>query len=239
MAAVVVLKNNTRLYLWNPEQAVTAENRLGNITQLGDVGGEAEEIDTTAIDSMAREFELGFTDNGSVDVTQNVTESEYQTMVAIKDAGTTMNFGISAFNKSGTQVIGIQGQCVVRSATLTGISVGGLLQVNSSLRVSGAITQDFVDPSGAEGAKKVTGIAVAGTGEATSVAVDGTLQMIATITPADASNKAVTWGVDDGTKASISATGLLTGKAAGTVNVYAVAKDGSGILGTTAISVTE
>lgn len=238
MAAIVVLKNNTRLYLAAEDASITAADRIAHITQIGDVGGQADEIDTTAIDDMAKTWELGFNDNGSVQVTINIMDTEYQDMVAYKDSGATLKFAISSFNKSGTQVIGLQGKCLVQSAALTGISVGGLLQVNATLRLTGEITQDFVDPSGSETSKLVTAIAVAGEGSATSVAKDETLQMIATITPSDASNKGVNWGVSDATKATINSAGLLTGKAAGSITVYALAKDGSGVVGTTSITVT-
>lgn len=63
--------------------------------------------------------------------------------------------------------------------------------------------------------------------------------MVATVTPAEASNKAVTWSVENGTgKATISSTGLLTAVADGTVTVKATAKDGSGVIGTTTITIS-
>jgi uncharacterized protein YjdB len=67
---------------------------------------------------------------------------------------------------------------------------------------------------------------------------DGTLQMIATIAPADAANKAVTWTVDDNSKAEINSTGLLTAKADGSVVVTATAKDGSGVTGTATVTIS-
>lgn len=67
-----------------------------------------------------------------------------------------------------------------------------------------------------------TGIKVTGAGGATSVAVDGTLLMSASVLPADATNKNVVWSVVAGTgTAEISSAGLLTGKTAGTVTVKA------------------
>ncbi len=58
----------------------------------------------------------------------------------------------------------------------------------------------------------------------------GTLQMVADITPTDATLKPVVWKVINGTgKASISLAGLLKAKENGTVKVSATSTDGSGI----------
>ncbi len=66
-----------------------------------------------------------------------------------------------------------------------------------------------------------------------------TEQFTAAITPANATNKGVTWSVSDAEIASISATGLLTPKSKnGTTTVIATAKDGSGIKGEKAITIS-
>lgn len=146
MAGIATLKDNVRLYIG--ELAVlTKTDKIGNISSIGDIGGEAEEIDTTTIDSMAKEFENGFEDNGSLEITQNITDDEYTKMDAWKKAGTMLYWGLSTHNKSGTQILGLKGQGVVKSVKLTGISVGGLLQCVASIRLSGAIATDFTEPS--------------------------------------------------------------------------------------------
>jgi uncharacterized protein YjdB len=86
----------------------------------------------------------------------------------------------------------------------------------------------------------VASIVVAGAGDAITVANGATLQMGATVLPVDATDMSVTWSVVAGTgTATISATGLLTGTGMGTVTVNATANDGSGIVGTLGITVTE
>ncbi len=86
----------------------------------------------------------------------------------------------------------------------------------------------------------VASIVVAGAGDAITVANGATLQMGATVLPVDATDMSVTWSVEAGTgTATISATGLLTGTGMGTVTVNATANDGSGIVGTLGITVTE
>lgn len=73
---------------------------------------------------------------------------------------------------------------------------------------------------------------------ADSVAIDETLQFVASVTPTDATDKSITWSVTDGTgSATIDANGLLTGNSAGTVTVKAVANDGSGVEATMEIKV--
>jgi uncharacterized protein YjdB len=84
----------------------------------------------------------------------------------------------------------------------------------------------------------VTAITVTGAGGATTVEKDQSLQMSATVTPDDATDKTVTWSVTNGTgSATIDSNGLLTGTAKGTVTVTATANDGSGITGTLEVTV--
>ena len=86
----------------------------------------------------------------------------------------------------------------------------------------------------------VASIVVAGAGDAITVENGSTLQMDATVLPVDATDMSVTWSVEAGTgTATISATGLLTGTGMGTVTVNATANDGSDIVGTLGITVTE
>jgi hypothetical protein len=145
MAGIATLKDNVRLYIGEAAD-LTAADKISNINSIGDIGGEAEEIDTTCIDSMAKEFENGFEDNGTLEVTQNITDDEYTKMDAWKKSGVMLHWGLSTHKKDGAQIFGLKGQGVVKSAKLTGISVGGLLQCVASIRLSGEITTDFVSP---------------------------------------------------------------------------------------------
>lgn len=240
MAGIATMKNNFRLYIWDEDKTVAAADRVGNISQLGDVGGEAEDIDVTTLESMAKEYINGFDDNGTLDITQNMTSNEYVTMDVRKKSGKILNWGISVFNNQRTkQILGLQGKGIIKSAKLTGISVGGLLQVVSSLRVNGVINNDFVDPVGPTIDKPVTAITVTGTGGETTITTKGgKLQLIAAITPEDATVTNVKWSVDKATLADISSTGELTAKANGTVVATATAEDGSGVTGTLSVEIT-
>lgn len=150
MAGIVTMKDNVKLYLGEVGTELTAENKVGNITQIGDIGGEAEEIDTTTIESQAKESENGFEDNGTVDVTQNLTNDEYVTMDEYKKSGAEKAFGLTIADKAGKHVLGLKGRAVVRSVKLTGISVGGLLQVNTTLKLNGEIETGYEGPVAGE-----------------------------------------------------------------------------------------
>lgn len=64
-----------------------------------------------------------------------------------------------------------------------------------------------------------------------------TLTLKATVTPTNATNKAVTWSTSDKNVATVSSSGKVTAKAAGTVTITCRAKDGSGKKATCKITV--
>ena len=104
----------------------------------------------------------------------------------------------------------------------------------------------MINSCSGEGGKPelVTAITVIGQGAQEEVPIDETLQMVAQIQPENASNKAVTWSVENTTgdsarkaRAEITQEGVLTGLSAGAVVVKATAKDGSEVEGTKEITV--
>lgn len=83
--------------------------------------------------------------------------------------------------------------------------------------------------------KKVTAIAVAPSTQ--SIAIGGTTQLRATITPTDATNQNVKWSSKQETIATVSQSGLVTGKTAGVAHIVASAQDGSKVTGEAQITV--
>lgn len=71
----------------------------------------------------------------------------------------------------------------------------------------------------------VSGVAV--TPDNGSVKVGSTLQLSAEVSPANATNKAVTWSSSDASKATVSSSGLVTGVGAGSVTITATTTDGA------------
>lgn len=74
---------------------------------------------------------------------------------------------------------------------------------------------------------------------AVTVRVGSTEQLTATVEPAGAANKNVTYTSSDSTIASVSAGGLITGVKAGTCTITATAADGSGVTATCAVIVAQ
>jgi len=72
-----------------------------------------------------------------------------------------------------------------------------------------------------------------------SVGKGKTMQLTATVTPTNATNKAVTWKSSNTKIATVSSTGKVTAKSAGTVTITCTAKDGGGKKATCKVTVTE
>lgn len=86
----------------------------------------------------------------------------------------------------------------------------------------------------------VASITVMGQGNVSTITtMGGSLQMVATVLPSNATNPAVAWSVTPITgAATINATGLLTAQANGTVTVTATSTDGTNISGSTVITLS-
>ena len=104
------------------------------------------------------------------------------------------------------------GKITVKATAKDGSQINGTIDIT----ISGQIVN-------------VSSIVVSGAANATTISANaGTLQMSATVSPADALDKSVVWSVVNGTgEARIDANGLLTAVKNGTVTVKATAKNGS------------
>ena len=133
----------------------------------------------------------------------------------------------------------------VTDTKIATISSTGLLTAISNGTVT--VKATAVDGSGIVGTKDikidypilVESITVSGSGGATEINTkDGTLPMVATVLPTNATIDDVTWSVTDGTgKATIDANGVLKAVSNGTVTVKATAKDTSNVFGTAMITI--
>ncbi len=90
-----------------------------------------------------------------------------------------------------------------------------------------------------EHVEKTTALAITGEGGETSVRIAGTLQMVPSYTPVNATQKEVTWSVDNTEYATISEDGVLTGVKAGSVTVTATLKANAEISATATITVVD
>ena len=118
---------------------------------------------------------------------------------------------------------------VSKNATIT------LTRTTNTLFVWGIQIKTFTSSSSPV---SVTGITLAPS--SATIKVGKTVTLVPTITPSDATDKAVTWAVTSGSSyASVTDAGVVTGLAAGTAVVTATAHDGSGVTQTATITVED
>lgn len=147
MAGLIAQKDNTRFYISNKDN-LTANDKVHNVASIGDIASDTEDVDVSTLESIAREYESGFESNGNIDLTLNLTSEEYVTMDNYKNDGTNIKWGLAVLNKAKTDtIVGLSGGGQVKSVTLTGLTVGGVIQVNASIRVSGDIDNKFKAPT--------------------------------------------------------------------------------------------
>jgi endoglucanase len=104
---------------------------------------------------------------------------------------------------------------------------------NIPLYVDGALAVGATPPSGPS--TPVTGVTVSPT--SASIGAGTTTTLTATVLPANATNKSVTWTTSNAAVATVSASGVVTGVAAGSATITVRTQDG-GFTATSAITVT-
>ncbi|MDP3130464.1 MAG: Ig-like domain-containing protein, partial [Bacillota bacterium] len=131
--------------------------------------------------------------------------------------------GSATISESGVLTAVENGTVTVRATSVSTPAVYGLIVITIS-------NQEV----------QVASISVSGAGSATTISsFHGTLQMSATVLPANAENMAVTWSVINGTgSATISASGLLTAVDDGLVTVRATSVSTPAIYGSIVITLS-
>jgi uncharacterized protein YjdB len=161
------------------------------------------------------------TDNGTLQLTATIapTTATNQTVTWTIANGT----GQATISSTGLVTAVSNGTVTARATANDGSGIFGTVVITISSQVI-----------------PVTGIAVTGAGGSSLITTDnGTLQLTAAVSPANATNQTVTWSISNGTgQATISATGLVTAVSNGTVTARATANDGSGIFGTLVITIS-
>jgi|GEM_PF-2541298 len=134
--------------------------------------------------------------------------------------------GVTWSISSGSQYASISADGVLTAKTAGKVTVKATAKDGSGVSATYTVT---VKPI------LVTSITISGN---TTVEEGKTITLSAAVKPSNASNKEVTWSISSGSQyASISASGVLTAKAAGKVTVKATAKDGSGVSATYTVTV--
>jgi len=202
-------------------------------------------VKATANDGSEVFGELQITISGQIVLVTSVSVTGAGSATTISTDGGTLQMSAAILPADATdQTVAWSVTNGTGSAT---ISESGLLTAKTNGTVTVRATAK--DASGRSGELQITisgqfvpvaSITVTGAGGAITITTDGgSLQMSAAILPADATDKSVAWSVTNGTgEASISANGLLTAAANGTVTVKATANDGSGVSGELMISIS-
>ncbi|MCB0801198.1 MAG: Ig-like domain-containing protein, partial [Bacteroidales bacterium] len=161
------------------------------------------------------------TDNGTLQLSVTIapTNATNQTVTWSVINGT----GEASVNATGLVTAIANGTVVVRATANDGSGVFGELAISIVNQVVLA-----------------TGITIAGEGGVTTISTnDGTLKLVATVVPTNATNKSVTWSLfNGGGHAELSEDGVLTARSNGKVGVRAMANDGSNIYGQIEITIT-
>jgi hypothetical protein len=147
----------------------------------------------------------------------------------------------NATNKTVTWSVtnGTGGATISTDGLLTAVK-NGTVTVTATSNDGGNVVGSTVITISNQAVIAVTSITVTSTGGATTISnKGGTLQMIATVLPENATEKTVTWSVVNGPgSASISAEGLLAAIADGSVTVKATSTDGGNIVGSIGITIS-
>jgi len=115
----------------------TADVAIGGIKSFSGFDGEASEIDTTDLDSTAKEFILGLVDNGNIGLEffPNYSDSGQDDLRANAIAGTSCTIKFT-FPDTSTATF----TAYVKNAHSLSGSVDAALEGSASLRISGAVT---------------------------------------------------------------------------------------------------
>lgn len=220
--------SNTAVTWSSADPAIATVNASGVVTgvALGSV-----RITATTVDGSFTAFST-VTVNTNVVPTTGVTVTPPTATVGVNST-TTLTATVApidASNKivswtsSNTAIATVNGSGVVTgvspgTATITATTQSGAFTASSVVTVITIVTP-------------VTLVTV--TPSNPSVAVGGTAALTATIVPANATNRTVTWSSSNTTVATVSATGVVTGVANGTATITATA---GGVSGTTTVTV--
>lgn len=174
----------------------------------------------------------------AVTVTQPVTGISLNTSTLALNTNGTANLTatVSPSNASNKAV-------TWKSSDTTVATVDSNGKVTAKGPGSATITVTAADGSGKKATctvtvtQLVTGITLNPTSLALDVGASSTL--IASVSPSNASNKAVSWSSGNTTVATVDSNGKVTAKAPGTAVITASAQDGSGVYATCSVTVTQ
>jgi uncharacterized protein YjdB/O-glycosyl hydrolase len=183
-------------------------------------------------------YTVGWTANGEwLEYTTNVTAGTYSVIatVATPSSGKQMVVKLDGATLTTINIPNTGGYGNFQNVTVTGVPfTGGTNKVLRFEIVGGDFNIDKVE------VKSVTTVPVTGVSispASASVAAGATVQLTATVAPANATNKNVSWASSNTAIATVNSTGLVTGVAAGTATITVTTQSGAKTA-TAAITVT-
>ena len=195
-------------------------------------------IDLGTAGNLQLEFDIALTETFNTN-TLNFGVDDTLAVVISTDNGITWNTpNILQVWTIGTEPSNTGDNIIIDLSAYTGIVKIGFYAASSISNVFGSL---FIDNFWVKAPTLVSSITVQGQGGASTITTNaGTLQMEATILPANADNQTFTWMVVNGTGvATIDANGLLTADSDGDVTVIATANDASNETGTVVITISQ
>ena len=121
--------------------APAAADRMAHGKSLQFPEVSSDDVDTTDWDSTAKEFEAGMADYGEAQLTQNLNSNELEDALDLAQAGTNKALTIVIKNKAGTVISKRQGFCTVKGVTVNNTEVDGVLEVQSTYKMSGVLAK--------------------------------------------------------------------------------------------------
>lgn len=148
MAGIVAKNDRTKVFIAEAGEAeFTLADKVGKLTNIGDITSTDEDVEVTGLESDTKEYETGIPDNGTLELTQNLTSSEYDDMMEYKENETDLKIGIAITNKAGELVVGRScAHAKVTGVTLGGMSVGGVITVVTTFRLNAKLVPGFTIP---------------------------------------------------------------------------------------------
>ena len=236
---------------WTIQTVDTYHKGMANIVPSGDTALLTAEADGQVLVTATANDNSGIVGKQLITISKQTVKVTKITVTSVGDAitiptiGGTLNMSATvepnvkpndAANKNVTWSVDKPAIATIDlDGTLHGVSNGTVTVIATAADGSGVIGTKAITVNA------ITGITITG---GSTVASGKTLQLAASVLRNAAANESVTWSVVDfgGTGASthavIEQSGLLTAVSAGTVVVTATAKDGSGVVGTKAITIT-
>lgn len=128
----------------------TEEDRIANLTSIGDQKATVDEIETTDLDCVDgyKTFEAGMSDNGSIAISGNITANNYAKLKALGVRNEDGSYPLTPFAIYHPAVSDINGKFMAWLADVGRgeLTPGGLVTFSATLRISGKI-EDFTGVS--------------------------------------------------------------------------------------------